>query len=248
MYSTYQDRQELEDELYQEDDGDSDASEANSELEFHLYSQLHYSSNAVEVQEQEDRGEEAQGQDSQQLAVTERTTDVDGEQEHTGESRPTSPDISKLLQDLRAKKKGEKRDKQKKEKSNPKGQRSAFFEEVIVIDSGPDVISISDGDTDDESVCALKGRDLPQMQTSTPASEGSQKRKRALSGPVMVDSSSSRSDSEESESKSDSSGDSSDSSDSECLENWMILGRGNQDGDRSISLNLEGGSDSDAGV
>ncbi|XP_019130688.2 zinc finger CCHC domain-containing protein 7 isoform X2 [Larimichthys crocea] len=248
MYSTYQDRQELEDELYQEDEGDSDASEANSELEFHLYSQLHYSSNAGEVEEQEDRGEEAQGQDSQRLEVTERTTDVDGEQEHTGESRPTSPDISKLLQDLRARKKGEKRDKQKKEKSSLKGQRSSFFEEVIVIDSGPDVISISEGDTadEDESICALKARDLPQMQTSTPAHEGSQKRKRDLSGPVMVDSSSSKSDSEESESDSSGSSESSDSSDSECLENWMILGPGNQDGDRSISLNLEGGSDSDA--
>lgn len=30
------------------------------------------------------------------------------------------------------------------------------------------------------------------------------------------------------------------SSDSEDLENWMILGRGNQDGDQTISLNLEG--------
>ncbi|TKS68134.1 Zinc finger CCHC domain-containing protein 7 TRAMP-like complex RNA-binding factor ZCCHC7 [Collichthys lucidus] len=250
MYSAYQDRQELEDELYQEDEGDSDASEANSELEFHLYSQLHYSSNAGEVEEQQDRGEEAQGQDSQRLEVTERTTDVDGEQEHTGESRPTSPDISKLLQDLRARKKGEKRDKQKKEKSSPKGQRSSFFEEVIVIDSGPDVISISEDDTadDDESICALKSRDLPQMQTSTPAHEGSQKRKTDLSGPVMVDSSSSKSDSEESESDSSGSSESSDSSDSECLENWMILGRGNQDGDRSISLNLEGGSDSDAAM
>lgn len=64
----------------------------------------------------------------------------------------------------------------------------------------------------------------------------------------MVDSSSSKSDSEESESDSSGSSESSDSSDSECLENWMILGPGNQDGDRSISLNLEGGSDSDAGV
>lgn len=70
--------------------------------------------------------------------------------------------------------------------------------------------------------------------------------------PVTVDSSSSETDSEESESEpeSDSSdlSDSSDSSDSEGLENWMILGRGNQDGDQSISLNLEGGSDSNAGV
>lgn len=76
---------------------------------------------------------------------------------------------------------------------------------------------------------------------------------------VTVDSSSSESDSEESESKSESSessesselsesSDSSDSSDSDGLENWMILGAGKQDGDQSISLNLEGGSDSNAGV
>lgn len=70
--------------------------------------------------------------------------------------------------------------------------------------------------------------------------------------PVTVDSSSSETDSEESESKPESdspdSSDSSDLSDSDGLENWMILGRGNQDGDQSISLNLEGGSDSNAGV
>lgn len=63
---------------------------------------------------------------------------------------------------------------------------------------------------------------------------------------MTVDSSSSESDSEESESKSES--DSSDSSDSDVLESWMILGRGKQDGDHSISLNLEQGSDSNAGV
>lgn len=40
----------------------------------------------------------------------------------------------------------------------------------------------------------------------------------------------------------------SDSSDSDGLENWMLLGQGMQDGDQSISLNLEGGSVSSAGV
>lgn len=43
------------------------------------------------------------------------------------------------------------------------------------------------------------------------------------------------------------SSDLSDSDDSDDLENWMILGRGNQDGDQSISLNLEGKLDSNAG-
>lgn len=173
MYCTYQDREQLEDDLYQEDEGDSEGSEANSELEFRLYSQLHYSSNAGEMEmELEDGGEEVEGQDSQQLEV--KTSDVDGEQEHTEESRPPSPDMSKLLEYL--KKKGEKRDKQKKGKIKPKDQRSSssLFEEVIVIDSGPDVISIS-GDTtaddDDEGVCALKGQSFQRLQTSTPAQQ-----------------------------------------------------------------------------
>lgn len=171
MYCTYQDRAALEDDLYQEDEGDSEGSEANSELEFRLYSQLHYSSNAGEMGEQEDSGEKAEDQDGWQL--TEKTADVNGEQDHTGESRPSSPNMSKLRQHLK-KKKGEKSDKQKKGKSNLKGQRSSsLFEEVIVIDSSPDVISISEDDTadDDEGVCALKGQGLHRLQTSTPAQQ-----------------------------------------------------------------------------
>ncbi|XP_076585777.1 zinc finger CCHC domain-containing protein 7 [Chaetodon auriga] len=251
MNHMYQDQEELEDDLYQEDEGDSEGSEANSELEFHLYSQLHYSSNAGQMEEQ-DSGEEAEGQDE----VNEKTADVDGEQEHTGESRPPSPHVSKLRQQL--KKTAEKRDKQKKGKRNPQCQKSSYvFEEVIVIDSSPDVISISGSDTadndddddedddEDEGVCALKGRGLQQLQTSTPVQQGTQKKSHSV--PVTVDSSSSESDSQGSESKSESdSSDLSDSSDSDGLENWMILGRGNQDGDQSISLNLEGRSVSDA--
>nr|XP_046269313.1 zinc finger CCHC domain-containing protein 7 [Scatophagus argus] len=259
MYCAYQDREELEDDLYQEDDGDSEGSEANSELEFHLYSQLHYSSNAGDIEEEADRGEEAEGPDGQQLQVTEKTAHVDREQENVEESRPLSPNISKLQKCLKKKKKEEKQNKLKKGENKPQGQKSSsfLFEEVIVIDSSPDVISISEGDTadDDEGVCALKGQHSQRLQTSTPAQQGTQKRKLDLGAPVIVDSSSSESDLERSESSdlsdlSDSSDspDSSDSSDSDGLENWMILGRGKQDGDQSISLNLEGGPDSIADV
>ncbi|XP_073334206.1 zinc finger CCHC domain-containing protein 7 [Pagrus major] len=231
MYCSYQDREEFEDDLYQEGDGDSDESEANSELEFHLYSQLHYSSNAGETEEQVDRGEEVVGQDVQQPKVSEKSADVDGEQEHNGESRPRSLEICKLLQNL--KKKEEREEKRGKRTRKDQRSSSSFFEEVIVIDSSPNVISISDDTADDdEGVCALKGQGLQRGQTSTPAQQGTQKRKRSLGKPVIVDLSSSESDSD-----SDSL---SDSSDSEDLENWMILGRGNQDGDQSISLNLEG--------
>lgn len=168
MYSP--DLEGLEDDPYQEDEEDSEGSEVNSELEFQLYSQLHYSSNAAEVEEQVEGGEQAESLASQQLKRTEKTADVDGEQEQTSESRPLSPKMSTLKQ--QPKKQNDKSDKGKKVKSSPAGQKSSFvFEEVIVIDSGPDVISISDGDTssDDQGVCALKGRGSQQLQTSTPA-------------------------------------------------------------------------------
>uniref|UniRef100_A0A3Q1FHJ8 Zinc finger CCHC domain-containing protein 7 n=1 Tax=Acanthochromis polyacanthus TaxID=80966 RepID=A0A3Q1FHJ8_9TELE len=170
MYCAYQDREELEDDLYQEDEGDSDGSEADSELEFRLYSQLHYSSNPGELEEQED-GEEKEPdrehQDSQKQSNDAKELKPEREIE------PPSPIYSKSQQHLK-KKKGEKQDKQQKKKSD-------FKKDV------------------------------------------------------------------ESKSESDSSS-SSDSSDSDALENWMILGRGKQDGDQSISLNLEGGSDSNKGV
>lgn len=169
MYSTYQEREELEDELYKEAEGDSE--DANSELEFHLYSQLHYSSNAGEVEELEDKGEKVEDQNNQQLNVTETTAKGDKKLEQTEESRPPTPTVNKLRQHL--KKKGDQRNTQKKGKSDPKGQRlSSFLEEVIVIDSSPDVISISEDDSaDDEGVCALKGKGLHRLQTSTPAQQ-----------------------------------------------------------------------------
>ncbi|KAM3623082.1 uncharacterized protein V6R79_006634 [Siganus canaliculatus] len=247
MYSPYQDREQLEDDLYKEDDEDSEGSEVNSELEFHLYSQLHYSSNAgemeEEMEEEMDKVEEEDDHDKQ-LEVTEKTVDVDREENHTEESSPPSP-VHQLPQHLQ--KKDHKCDKQKTKKTNLKGQRSSSFavEEVIVIDSSPEVISISEGDTadDDEGVCALKGQGSQRLQTSTPLQQGTQKRKIDVSMPVTVVSSSSESDSESSESKSESFDSSDDSSDSENLENWMILGQGNREEDLSISLNLEGGSD-----
>nr|XP_040043227.1 zinc finger CCHC domain-containing protein 7 [Gasterosteus aculeatus aculeatus]XP_040043228.1 zinc finger CCHC domain-containing protein 7 [Gasterosteus aculeatus aculeatus] len=235
MYGPYQYRRALEDELYRDagwdESGESDGSEANSELEFHLYSQLHYSSNAGALEEQGEDRVETEGPDSQQHEAPQETVELD--------CRPPSPDLNNLLECLRKKKK--KQDKLRRQKTgNANGPKSfsSFIEEVIVIDSGPDVISISENDNnadDDEGVCALKGRSLRRLQTSTPAQQGRQKR--SLSLPVTVDSSTSASSSDSSQS------DSSYSSDSDDLENWMILGRGRQDGDQSISLNLEGGSD-----
>lgn len=174
MYSVYQDRERLEDDLYQEEEEDSDGSEANSEVEFHLYSQLHYSSNLGELEEQE--GEEEQNHEREDTWQN-RVTDGDrGLEEKTG-IKALTPTNGSLQQHLKQKKKKKKEKKDKpKKKSDSKGQRlpSSLFEEVIVIDSGPDIISISDDDSaeGDEGICALKGRG---MQTSTPAQQVEQK-------------------------------------------------------------------------
>ncbi|XP_071393850.1 zinc finger CCHC domain-containing protein 7-like, partial [Centroberyx affinis] len=242
MYCSYQDRKELEDELYrEEDEEDSEGSEVNSELEFHLYSQLHYSSNAGEREEQEDGGEK----ELKELEVTEKTAGSDGERKDSGQRHSVSGLRKHLKGHTEVQQKRRKLDKQKKRKADPKGQRSSssFFQEVIVIDSSTDVISISEDDTDD-GVCAFKGQKSRPLQASTPAQQATLKRKRSPSLGLVVDSVSPGSESEESESEES---ESESESDSDGLENWMILGRGKQDGDQCISLNLEGESDSNAG-
>ncbi|XP_072318562.1 zinc finger CCHC domain-containing protein 7 [Eucyclogobius newberryi] len=227
MYSIYQYHEQLEDELYREEEDDSERSEAESELEFHLYSQLHYSSNAGEVSELEDKRkemDEISTQDDNNATGTEELGYV-SENHSTAEEKETMPG-----------KKEKKKTKSVKDK--PKSQRasSTFFEEVIVIDSSPDVITVSEDDSSDEEegVCASKGRRLPKLCTSTPAQ---QVKKSVIDAAVPVNVSSTDS---ESESESQCVLDSSSSSDSDDLENWMILGPDQQEGDKSISLNLDG--------
>lgn len=168
MYSAYQVGEELEDDLYKEDEGDSDASEVNSELEFHLYSQLHYSSNAGEMGELVDTVQETEGQVTQHLEVTAETADGKKEKEQTEESQIWSLDTSNTALNKKERKKCVK----KKKKTHPeKPNLPISFEEVIVIDSGPEVISVSDdsASSDNTGVCALKGQGSHWRQTSTPA-------------------------------------------------------------------------------
>ncbi|KAM4604112.1 zinc finger CCHC domain-containing protein 7 [Polymixia lowei] len=238
MYCSYQDREELENELYQEEEeDDAEGSEVNSELEFHLYSQLHYSSNAGEMNTQEEGAEREHKGECK-----------DAEWKDSEQSNLPSHDEDGLRQQLKGQTELNQREvklKQKKMKGNSKGQRlsSSAFEEVIVIDSGTDVISISEDDTND-GVCALKGMKAKSrpLQSSTPAQQTTQKRKRStsLDSVVILNSGNSRSESEEPGSESDS------DSYSDDLENWMILGRGKRNEDCSIALNLEGDSDSNA--
>lgn len=167
----YQDQvQEDEDDLYLEDEGDSDGSEVNSELEFHLYSQLHYSNPGDEEVDVE-VGEDGR-QDGTQQEVTGKAPVDDGGQRSTTNSQLLSPEIRQPLLSLARKR--EKSKDEKYRKDIPGGRKpSSFLEEVIVIDSGPDIISISDSDTsaDDVGVCASKCQKALQPQTSTPAQQ-----------------------------------------------------------------------------
>uniref|UniRef100_A0A3B4BK92 Zinc finger CCHC domain-containing protein 7 n=1 Tax=Periophthalmus magnuspinnatus TaxID=409849 RepID=A0A3B4BK92_9GOBI len=179
MFSTLQYLEQLEDDLYREYEDDSEGSEADSELEFHLYSQLHYSSNAGEVNELEDKKKEI---DEISTEGNHNITDSD-KLGQLSENRSTAKKKEKVQGD-----KEKKRTKQAKN-DKAKGQRasSTVFEEVIVIDSSPD----------SESQSVL---------------------------------------------------DSSSCSDSDHVENWMILSHGQQDGDQSISLNLDGVVESETGA
>lgn len=167
MYSAYQVG---EDDLYQEDEGDSEASEVNSELEFRLYSQLHYSSNAGEMAALLDTVEEAGGQGTQRLEETsEAAHGVEGNEERE-EGRILPPDAS----NANLSKKERKKSIKKKTKMKPEKQNLPFpFEEVIMIDSSPEVISVSDDNSsnDDTGVCGLKGQRSQSRQTSTPAQQ-----------------------------------------------------------------------------
>ena len=149
MYCNYQDREELEDDLYGEE-GDSDGSEVNSEVEFHLYSQLHYASETRLV-----NGEDLQ----EEKAEREESVSADPEPSKDGlqERQALNQALLKL-------------DNLKKGKTNAKSLRSsAKLEEVIVIDSGTDIIHSED---DNEGVCSLKGqRSKRVLQTSTPAQQ-----------------------------------------------------------------------------
>lgn len=170
MYSAYQLGEDSEDDLYQEDEGDSEASEVNSELEFRLYSQLHYSSNAGEMAELVDTVQEVGGQGPQQPEVTSEAADGDEDNEETEEGPVLSPDTS----DTNLKKKERKKSIKKKTKTKPEKQNLPFpFEEVIVIDSSPEVISVSDDNSssEDTGVCSSKDGCSQPKPTSTPAQQ-----------------------------------------------------------------------------
>ncbi|KAL6467174.1 hypothetical protein MHYP_G00249780 [Metynnis hypsauchen] len=207
MFCGYQEQEEYEDELYHvEDEEGSSLSEPDSELEFQLYSQLHYV---------------AEGQGNQE-----------NRQDHTGSGSAQ-----------------EQPQKEVPQTGQRKRPAPAEPPEVIVIDSGPDIILLSDTTETEDSVCTTKGRksqSCTKMNSKKvlphPSSHPSQRKalKNVAEEVVVVESGS------DDGSDSDSVPpfvanldlDSDSDSDSDVLENWMMLGRGKEEGDQDIQLNL----------
>uniref|UniRef100_A0A3Q2ZPJ2 Zinc finger CCHC domain-containing protein 7 n=1 Tax=Kryptolebias marmoratus TaxID=37003 RepID=A0A3Q2ZPJ2_KRYMA len=138
MYSAYQARKDLEDDLYH--DGDSEVSEVNSELEFHLYSQLHYSSNAAEIEElgdDEEKENDRLGLGNQQHEVLEMTED--------GDSKLSSSQNDGLRQNKR--KKVEKQ-KKKKKKTDSKGQKKRSPVVPVTVVSSSSAASESESESE----------------------------------------------------------------------------------------------------
>ncbi|XP_064190560.1 zinc finger CCHC domain-containing protein 7 isoform X3 [Anguilla rostrata] len=170
MFGGYEEREDYEDELYQETQ-DSSCSEVESELEFQLYSQVHYSCCPEKHKEEEEEEEQEEGR---QRELTEQP---------------------------------------------PKG--------VIVIDSDPEIITVSDSSDEEDGVCVAKGT---KFQRLPPASRG-QPHTHTTSPPAVL-----------SDHSKGSGLDSDSDSDSEGLESWMVLGQGKHDSDKTIQLNLVGGA------
>eukprot|EP00063_Salmo_salar_P067065 XP_014041900.1 PREDICTED: zinc finger CCHC domain-containing protein 7-like [Salmo salar] len=227
MFAGYVDRAELEDELYGEESEGSEVED--SELQFRLYSQLHYSSNPGEKEEEdEDRrlssshGEkEEEEEEDRRLSSSHGENPGEEEEEDGRKAKRKQPsksrdhgnrDLRQHLVGHTEQKKLQVKPNRKQQRGDPRLQRS--FQEVIVIDSSQDdVITVSDNTEEDDGVCSAKGQRLKKgsLQASTPAPQRKSAPKRRSS-----------------------------SVDSDSLESWMILGSGKQDGDQSIILNLEG--------
>ncbi|XP_023668343.1 zinc finger CCHC domain-containing protein 7 [Paramormyrops kingsleyae] len=218
MYSEYQEREEYEDELYKDEDGSS-SSEVDSELEFRLYSQLHYCSSSRQQENQnglegnwEGQQENRNGLEGNREGQQENRNGLEGNQEGQQENR----------NGLEGNREGQHENRQQ--------------QAVIVIDSGPEVVTLSDSTEDEEGVCVSKGlksqppgsahgRRVPPQSTPRKVSADTSLGETAWENAVITLGSDS---------------DLTLDSDSDDLENWMILGQNKLEGDCRIQLNLEG--------
>ncbi|XP_026990727.1 zinc finger CCHC domain-containing protein 7 [Tachysurus fulvidraco] len=186
MFSVYQEREEYEDELYAEEEH-ADDSEPDSDVEFRLYSQLHYCTDDLE-------------------------NHPENYEENSGHETPQEPQPGQRVQ-----------------------PPAAPPDEVILIDSDPDIITLSDNTEEDDSVCARKGQ-RSKGKGVAPISQHQHQSEAVRNEVVVLDSESGQS--SDSESILPYVVDPDLDSDSDGLESWMILGREKEEGDQDIQLNV----------
>ncbi|XP_073698864.1 zinc finger CCHC domain-containing protein 7 [Garra rufa] len=225
MFSGYQERDDYEDELYQ-DDADSSLSDSDSELEFRLYSQLHY---GAEIQE--DKEDSSKVQSSVPQTQTKQ------------KSLPPAPAVDVIVinsgteeEDSVCANKGQssKCSNRKLQPHLPKIQAGRSSpDETVLLDSESDDSSsesvapfVADQDSDSDGLEQDEDQSN-QLNLSLPAGRSSPDEI------VVLDS-----ESDESSSESVPPFVADMDSDSDGLENWMILGLDKHDEDQSIQLNL----------
>ncbi|MBN3288375.1 ZCHC7 protein, partial [Polyodon spathula] len=186
MFAGYEALEEYEDELYREAE-DSSESGPDSEAEFQLYSQVHYSMKLDEP-----------GSDDREKET----------------NRPSAATLLEKRNDIIV----------------------ISDSEPILISDAAEVVIVSD-ETDQDSVCNIKGKQGPISKTA----------KRRLRDAITMSTglNSFRESVIVEKSRKYQDGETSDSDDSDCVESWMILGRDNQDGDNTILLNLDESSTSE---
>ncbi|OCT59271.1 zinc finger CCHC domain-containing protein 7-like [Xenopus laevis] len=222
MFNCDEDLNAYEDELYHEETSSDES--IDSELEFHLYSQVHYSQNLSESKPEEDTGRDSvacvPGAKQQKNA----STDKDGKQvdliilsDSDAKVSDTSPDI--ILSDT--------------------AEEDSVYSSKIKKKSSSIYVQ------EEKSLCGPCSHSTPKVSTPETNHFKSQRscqhssRKSYSRGyvqEVLVIRGSSE-DEEANKSEEDLSMPESDMSD---VENWMLLGRAKEEGDASIQLNLEG--------
>uniref|UniRef100_A0AAY5EHN1 Uncharacterized protein n=1 Tax=Electrophorus electricus TaxID=8005 RepID=A0AAY5EHN1_ELEEL len=176
MFSRYQQWAEYEDELYcEEDEGDSCLSESDSELEFQLYSQLHYNMEVQENQEvQGDTGHEGPEEEPLQPGRGAPPAPPAPVEVITIDSGPDAITISDSTEDEDSVCALKPRQSRPRCRVNGKGPRPSallapqtsrsekvrnVMEEVVVLYSDSDENSDSDSDSDGLESWMILGRD-----------------------------------------------------------------------------------------
>ncbi|KAE8632304.1 hypothetical protein XENTR_v10001509 [Xenopus tropicalis] len=219
MFNCDDDLKAYEDELYHEETSSDES--IDSELEFHLYSQLHYSQNLSEsnLEEEEDAGGDSVGCLSGAQQQTNVCTVKDGKEVDLIilSDSDASPVI--ILSDT-AEEESVYRSKVKKKSS------STYVQE-------------------ENSHCGPYSHSTPKV--STPQSNNFKNKRscqhssrKSYSGGYVQEVLVIRGSSEDEEAKKSEEDLSVSESDMSDVENWMLLGRAKEDGDASIQLNLKG--------